>query len=324
MLIDNIKVRITSGSGGSGAVGFDKAKMALGPTGGSGGRGGNVYAKGVSDLNALNKFRFKEEFRAGDGEDGHPQSGDGRDGEDMILHVPVGTVIKNLDTEEEVEITKIDEEVLIVRGGRGGRGNFHFKSATNTSPQESEEGEQGKSFTFQLELKLIADVGFIGLPNVGKSSLLNELTNSKTKVANYPFTTLEPSLGVYFDLMLADIPGLIEGASLGRGLGFKFLRHVEHTGVLFHLVSAESANPVFDYESVHRELKAYNKTLLDKPEYVFISKEDAVSEEKIKEIKESFKKIDKEVVFISILKQETIAEVKSILNALIKEKSVQE
>ena len=320
MLIDDVQIRITSGSGGDGVVAFNKEMMSLGPTGGSGGRGGSVYVKGVSDLGALNNFRFKKEFKADDGERGQSQLRDGRDGEDLLLMVPVGTVVRNLETDEEVEITKIGEEVEIVHGGRGGRGNFHFRSATNTSPQEYEEGEPGRSFDFQFELKLIADVGFIGLPNVGKSSLLNELTNTKTKVANYPFTTLEPNLGVYFDLILADIPGLIEGASFGRGLGFKFLKHVEHTKVLFHFIAADSFNPVLDYEAVRRELKAYNRTLLEKPEYIFISKDDMASIEVVEDIVGKFKKINKEVVPISILNPQSINHVKKVLDFLISEK----
>lgn len=317
MLIDNVKIRITSGSGGKGAVAFNKEKMSLGPTGGSGGKGGSVYVKGVSDLNALNKFRFKKEFKADDGEDGGSQFRDGRDADDLVLMIPVGSVVRNLESGEEAEITKIEEEVLIAPGGKGGRGNFHFRSSTNTSPKEFEEGELATSSEFQFELKLIADVGFIGLPNVGKSSLLNELTNSKSKVANYAFTTLEPNLGSYFDLILADIPGLIEGASLGRGLGFRFLKHVEHTKVLFHFIAADSADPVFDYKAVRRELKAYDEKLLKKPEYLFISKKDLVSSDVIEDI---IKKLNKEALPLSILDPKSIGEAKELLNSLILDK----
>ena len=190
-----------------------------------------------------------------------------------------------------------------------------------TSPKDFEYGEPGGSSEIHLELKLIADVGLIGLPNVGKSSLINELTNAKTKVANYPFTTLEPNLGVYFDLVLADIPGLIEGASLGKGLGIKFLKHVERTKILFHFVAADSVNPVLDYKTVRNELGAYNKMLLEKPEYLFISKKDLVSSDTIAEMTEKYRELNTNVTPISIFDWESIELVKKILNDLISEKT---
>lgn len=321
MLIDDIKIRVIAGSGGKGMVAFNKNLMSLGPVGGSGGKGGSVYVEGISDLSALNKFRFKKEFKAKNGEDGRSQFRDGHDAEDLVLMVPVGTVVHNLKTGQDFEITKIGERALVVQGGRGGRGNFHFRSSTNTSPKNFEYGEPGGSSEVHLELKLIADVGLIGLPNVGKSSLLNELTNAKSKVANYPFTTLEPNLGVYFDLILADIPGLIEGASLGKGLGIKFLKHVERTKILFHFVTADSVNPVLDYKTVRNELGAYNKMLLEKPEYLFISKKDLVSSDTIAEMMEKLRELNKNVTPISIFDWESIGLVKKILNDLISEKT---
>lgn len=300
---------------------FNKNLMSLGPVGGSGGKGGSICVEGISDLSALNKFRFKKEFKAKPGQDGRGQFCDGHDEEDLVLLVPVGTVAHNLDTKFDVEITKIGQREVIAKGGKGGRGNFHFRSSTNTTPKEFEYGKEGESFDFQLELKLIADVGFVGLPNVGKTSLLNELTNAKSKVANYPFTTLEPNLGVYYDLILADIPGLIEGASEGKGLGIKFLRHVERTKILFHFISADSVDPVLDYETVLNELGTYNKTLLEKPEYIFISKKDLVSAEVISEMINKFKKIGKEAFPISIFDWDSIEVVKKILNELILEKT---
>lgn len=321
MLIDDVKIRVIAGSGGKGTVAFNKNLMSLGPVGGSGGKGGSVYVEGISDLSALNKFRFKKEFKAKNGEDGRSQFRDGHDAEDLVLMVPVGTVAHNLKTGQDFEITKIGERVLVVRGGHGGRGNFHFRSSTNTSPKNFEYGEPGGSSEIHLELKLIADVGLIGLPNVGKSSLINELTNVKSKVANYPFTTLEPNLGVYFDLILADIPGLIEGASLGKGLGIKFLKHVERTKILFHFVAADSVNPVLDYKTVRNELRAYNKMLLEKPEYLFISKKDLVSSDTIAEMMEKSRELNKNVTPISIFDWESIKLVKKILNDLISEKT---
>jgi len=232
------------------------------------------------------------------------------------LIVPVGTVCHNL-TSKDIEITKIGQRELIARGGQGGKGNYLFRSATNTSPMQFQEGKPGEFFEIRLELKMIADVGFIGLPNVGKSSLLNELTNANSKVANYPFTTLEPNLGTYYDLILADIPGLIEGASTGKGLGIKFLKHIERTKTLFHLISADSDNPIQDYKTVRAELEAYNALLLEKPEYIFITKSDTTSPDVISEIKKQFKKIEKEAVAISIIDGEALENIKEIFNNLI-------
>ncbi|MEK9161369.1 MAG: GTPase, partial [Patescibacteria group bacterium] len=224
MLIDDVTIKVSAGHGGKGGVFFNSNKMSLGPTGGRGGNGGNVFIEGISDLGALRQFRYKKEILAKDGENGKRQLNDGTAGEDIILKIPVGTVLHNLDAGKYKEITKVGEKVLIAAGGFGGHGNYHFRSGKNTSPRQFQAGLPGEAFALRMELKLIADVGFIGYPNAGKSSLLNELTAAKSKVANYPFTTLEPSLGVYYDLILADIPGLIEGASAGKGLGIKFHR----------------------------------------------------------------------------------------------------
>jgi len=321
MLIDEVKISVTAGHGGKGTVSFNKTKMSLGPTGGSGGKGGSVFVKGISDLSGLNKFRFKKEFNAENGSDGRSQFHDGRDGKDLILSVPIGTVVHKLNTGKDLEITKIGQQELITQGGRGGKGNYLFRSSVNTSPKEFEEGEAGESFNLHLELKMIADVGFVGLPNVGKSSMLNELTNAKSKVAQYSFTTLEPNLGVYYDLILADIPGLIEGASKGKGLGVKFLRHVERTKTLFHFIAADSADPVSDYKTVRKELGAYNKLLIEKPEYIFISKSDIVTQSTVAEIIKKLKKLNQRVVAVSIYDWDSIELIRKILNDLITEKT---
>ena len=210
MLIDDITIRVSAGNGGKGAVAFTKNMMSLGPAGGNGGLGGSVYAVGVSDLSALGQFRFKKEFNAEDGRDGRGQFRDGHDGKNLLLKVPVGTVIHNLTNGTDVVIEKTGERVIVAQGGKGGKGNIKFKSARHTTPTYAQSGLPGESFNIRLELKFIADVGFVGLPNVGKSSLLNALTNAESKVANYAFTTLEPNLGAYYNLILADIPGLIE------------------------------------------------------------------------------------------------------------------
>ena len=323
MLIDDVKIRVIAGWGGKGAVAFNKNLMSLGPVGGSGGKGGSICVEGISDLSALNKLRFKKEVKAENGQDGRSQFRDGNDADDLVLSVPVGTVAHNLKTGEDIEVTKIGQRAVIVRGGRGGRGNFHFRSAINTTPKEFEYGEPGESFDVRFELKLIADVGFVGLPNVGKSSLLNELTNAKSKVANYPFTTLEPNLGAYYDLILADIPGIIEDASKGKGLGIKFLRHIERTKILFHFVAADSVDPVADYKTVQSELGAYNKLLLEKPEYLFISKKDVVLPDVVAEMTEKLKELNKNATPISIFDWDSIEIVRRILNDLIFEKTEQ-
>ncbi len=338
MIIDDVTIIATGGSGGKGIVRFNKTKMSLGPTGGSGGKGGDVYIKGVSDLGALRQFRFRKVLEAESGHDGKFQLNDGRDGEDLILLVPVGTVMHNLDTKpfgsaqgrQTIEITKIGQTELIAKGGRGGKGNYLFRSAINTTPKESEKGREGESFNIRFELKIIADVGFIGLPNVGKSSLLNMLTNANAKTANYPFTTLEPNLGVYYDLILGDIPGIIEGASTGKGLGVKFLQHIERTKVLFHLIAADSADPTADYATVRKELELYNPLLLEKQEYLFLSKSDEASSERISEITKAFSRKRNpalrgrklEIVPISIVDDKSMDIVKKILNELIKQKTV--
>ena len=320
MLIDDITIMVASGRGGRGAVAFNNQKMSRGPTGGSGGNGGNVYLEGVSDLSALNRLRFKKQFAAKDGENGRPQFRDGKTGQDIVLQVPVGTVAHNLDTKTSQEIVRIGERVLLAKGGHGGKGNFLFRSGGNVSPTRFQEGLLGESFTLRLELKMIADVGFVGLPNVGKSSLLNELTAARSKVANYPFTTLEPSLGVYYDLILADIPGLIEGASVGRGLGVKFLRHVERTKTLFHFVSAESVDPVLDYKTIRKELGSYNKELLEKPEYIFVSKSDQANGKQLKAVVAKLEKLNQKVLPISIYDFDSLEKLKKILNKIAKEK----
>jgi len=316
MIVDDVTIRVQAGNGGDGAVAFIKNLLQLGPVGGNGGDGGNVYAEGVAELDMLNQFRFKKDIRAADGERGKRQNKNGLDSEDIILKVPVGTVIHNLILKTDGEVTHIGERVLLAKGGMGGRGNFHFRSATNQSPKQFEKGTLGQSFDIRLELKLIADVGLIGLPNVGKSTLLNELTNAKSKVASYPFTTIEPNLGAYYELVIADIPGLIEGASQGKGLGIKFLRHIERTKTLFHLISAESPDPVFDYQTVRAEMKMHNPRLLDKDEYVFLSKCDNVASKEVEQKIKLLKKINPHAYPLSVLESETLDTIKTILNKI--------
>ena len=321
MLIDDVTIKVKAGNGGRGAVAFNSTKMNLGPTGADGGDGGSVYFEGVSDLGSLNQFRYKKKLAAENGENGKKQFNDGADGKNLILKAPVGTVVHNLSSGEDLEIMGIGQQLLIAKGGSGGKGNFKFRSSTNTSPTEFQKGASGEEYKLRLELKLIADVGFIGLPNVGKSSLLNELTSAKSKVANYSFTTLEPNLGAYYELILADIPGLIEGASGGKGLGIKFLRHIERVKTLFHFISAESADPAGDYQVVRNELGMYNKELLEKTEYIFLSKSDLSEDGEIKEKTIALEATGKKVLAISINDKNSIKCVEEILREIIKQKT---
>lgn len=321
MILDEVIIHIKAGDGGKGAVAFNKNLMSLGPAGGSGGNGGDVYIEGSSDLTLLNQFRHKKKVQAENGKDGRSQFRDGNKGEDLVLKVPVGTVTHNIETGESVEVVHPHERKLIAQGGRGGRGNFLFRSSVNTSPKEFEEGKKGEEGTFKFELKFIADVGLIGLPNVGKSTLLNELTNANSKVANYKFTTLEPHLGVYYDLILADIPGLIEGASEGKGLGHKFLRHIERTSVLFHLVSAQSDDVAGDYKTIRSELKKFNAEIIAKEEYVFLSKSDEVEEKEVAKKIKALQKLNPNVKQLSIIDEKSMKEVKRVLEKIEQKKN---
>ena len=321
MLIDEITIRLLAGDGGRGAVAFNKVRLSRGPTGGDGGRGANVYFEGVADINALMFFAGKKEMKAEDGRDGRGQFLDGRAGEDLILKIPVGTtVIKESGYAEEME--HVGQRILAAGGGAGGKGNFKFRSAVNTSPKEFQEGLAGDTVLYALKLRLIADVGLVGLPNAGKSSLLNELTAAKSRVANYAFTTLEPHLGAYYELIIADIPGIIEGASSGKGLGVKFLKHIERTKVLFHLVSAESEDPVKDHAVIRKELTAYSPQLAEKTEYVFLTKSDMVSAESLQEKLSALQKAGIKATPLSVLDTESLGEVKKILNKIKTEKGL--
>ena len=333
MIVDDLTIHIKAGKGGDCIVSFNKNKMTLGPTGGRGGDGGNVYFKGISDLGGLNRLRHRKDFKAQDGEKGRHQLNDGTAGQDLVIPVPVGTVIHNLSTGEDKEIVRIGEDVMSAKGGRGGKGNFFYRGPKHTSPKKFQLGLEGEEFDIHLELKMIADVGIIGLPNAGKSSLINELTRANSRVANYPFTTLEPHLGVFYDLILADIPGLIEGASEGKGLGIKFLRHIERTKILFHLVSSESENPVKDYKTIKKELQTYNKLMLKKKEYLFLSKIDLVEPAYVKKILAKLKKLSTKggsasggnplkIIPLSIHDSESIEAVNKILRDIAQRKTI--
>jgi len=279
--VDEVKIHVSSGKGGDGVVRWLRTKETArgGPSGGDGGRGGDVVFVGVRDLGALANYRYEKKFHAADGEAGKNRLKQGADGAPVILKVPVGTFIRVIDTGVEHEVTREGEKIVLFKGGHGGLGNARFKSSTHQNPFEKTEGKPGKGGDIELTLKIIADAGLIGLPNAGKSSLLNALTRAKSKIGEYPFTTLEPHLGEFYGHILADIPGLIEGASSGRGLGIKFLKHVERTGILLHLVSAVQEDPLAAYSEVRKEIEAFGHGLDKKREIVILSKTDLISPE---------------------------------------------
>lgn len=318
MLVDDITIKLLAGKGGRGAVAFNKVRLNRGPTGGDGGMGGSLYFEGVANINALLQYAGRKEIKAEDGKDGRGQFLDGRAGADVVLKVPLGTRVTNLGTGFSQDILREGERILAAGGGEPGRGNFKFRSSTNTSPKESEDGKPGDTGEFKLELKLIADVGLVGLPNAGKSSLLNALTAAKSKIGNYAFTTLEPHLGAYYGLVIADLPGLIEGASQGKGLGDKFLRHVERTKTIFHLVSAESDDPLRDYRLIREELERYNPALLEKPEHVYLTKSDNVVPADLASKIEAFSRAKITAIPISVLDDKSLDAVKKVLQALQK------
>ncbi len=281
MLIDKAEITVRGGHGGAGCVSFGFLRQS-GPDGGNGGRGGDVYMRSTSDLTLLNQFTSKFDFAAPNGENGTKNKKTGKGGDDIELLVPVGTVVINKESGEEMfEFKYVDQRELIAKGGNGGWGNFEFRNPTRTTPDFAKPGLPGQKLDIILNLKLIADYGLIGLPNAGKSSLLNELTRAQAKTANYPFTTLTPNLGAIGTKFIADIPGLIEGASTGKGLGIGFLKHIEKVKILLHCISSESEDIERDYNIVREELAKYNKELLKKKELIIITKSD-ILKDKIK------------------------------------------
>ena len=312
MLTDEVKIKVFAGRGGDGVVAFNKTKMSLGPTGGTGGKGGNVYFQGVSNLSALNKYKNKPNHYAENGKNGKSDNSDGHTGEDIILTVPIGSVLHNLTTGKDIDVTEVGQPILVAEGGFGGRGNFCFRSPINTSPEECEQGAPGEKFEFLLELRLIADIGLVGLPNIGKSSLLNELTKADVKVANYEFTTLEPNLGALDGIIVADIPGLIEGASKGKGLGIKFLKHIKRTKALVHCISLESENPEKDYEVIRKELGDYDATLLDKKEIILMTKSDLLNKEETDKKIKKISKINPAIYVVSIHDWDSLQNIRKI------------
>ncbi len=317
--VDYVKINCRSGRGGNGSAHFRREKYIPkgGPDGGDGGRGGHVILKGNAQLWTLLHLRYTKHIKAGNGGNGGAQTSTGANGKDAVIEVPLGTVAKNSATGEFIcEITEDTETHIILKGGRGGLGNDHFKSATNQTPKYAQPGEAGKEEWIILELKLLADVGLVGFPNAGKSTLLSVISAAKPEIADYPFTTLRPNLGIVayrdnYSFVVADIPGIIEGAHDGKGLGLRFLRHIERNSVLLFMVPADSKNIREEYSILLNELKQYNPELLDKSRLLAITKSDLLDEELTDEIKKELPDIP--CVFISSITKKGLTRLKDMI-----------
>ncbi len=307
-LVDTITIRAVSGRGGDGVVRWlhIKSKEKGGPSGGDGGRGGDIILRTVRDLGILARYTGRAEFRADHGEPGGNTSMHGANGAPTYIDLPIGSLVTRRSTGEQFELMQEGEERVVLNGGNGGFGNEHFKSSTNQNPFDSRPGQSGQEDYFKVELRIIADAGIIGLPNAGKSSLLNALTAARAKIGDYPFTTLEPNLGVLYGFVLADIPGLIEGAAEGKGLGHEFLRHIARTKILIHCISGESEDPLAVYRTVRAELTAHDAELVHKPELVFITKTDTISATRLAEILKMLKAEGIAAATVTILDDESV------------------
>ncbi|KKT75022.1 MAG: GTPase obg [Parcubacteria group bacterium GW2011_GWB1_44_7] len=329
MLIDEIKIYLKAGGGGNGVVRWrhEKGKELAGPGGGNGGKGGDVFVQAIRDIGGLLRYRHVKELSAGRGGDGENFGRHGKNGPDLFLELPVGSVLVNEETRERFELLNENETLKILQGGRGGLGNEHFKTSLNTSPRESTLGSVGETADFSVELQLFADAGLIGLPNAGKSSLLNALSAAHAKVGDYPFTTLEPNLGALYGFVLADIPGLIEGAAEGKGLGHKFLRHIRRTKILLHCISLENFARLDDHgrlgrediktvwKTIRGELEKYDTALLKKKEIIILTKTDLVNPIILKKTEKIAKKLCQDVFSVSILDEQSI---KNFSDSLVK------
>ncbi len=322
MFVDELEIYAKAGDGGDGVVRWrqEKYKPRGGPAGGDGGVGGDVYVRGVKDLNRLSKYTGNKEFVAQNGTNGTNQSQHGSAGNDMIIDVPIGSRVTDVERQRVFEVLEEGELVKILKGGRGGLGNEYFKSATNTTPLESTEGTKGEDGRFLIEVSLVVEVGLIGFPNAGKSTLLNALTNARSRIGAYPFTTLEPHLGDLFGHTLADIPGLISGASSGKGLGHKFLRHVSRTKMLLHLISLDEGEVLNKYYAIQKELNEFDETLAGKEEWIILTKKDLVNEQDIKDAIKDLEKIEKRVLVISEFDEESIKNLSDTLVSHLREK----
>ena len=337
--IDEARIEVIAGDGGNGVASFCREKFRPfgGPDGGDGGRGGSIYAVGDRNINTLVDFRYSKLHKAKDGENGRGSDCYGRGADDIFLRMPVGTLIVDRNTDEVIaDITEHGQEVLLARGGEGGWGNIHFKSSTNRTPRQRTDGKPGERRELKLELKVLADVGLLGLPNAGKSTFITAVSNARPKIADYPFTTLHPNLGMVRvshekSFVIADIPGLIEGAADGIGLGVQFLKHLQRTGLLLHIVDLapfdEGADPVKDAKALIKELQKYDETLADKPRWLVLNKLDVLSEEERKKrVKDFVKRFGwKGPVFeISALSHEGCQALVNDIYAYIEEKRIAE
>ena len=319
--LDQAKIYIKAGNGGSGSASFRREKFIEygGPDGGDGGNGGSIIVESDRNLNTLIDFRYAQHFKAQHGKPGSKRNKTGANGKDLVLKVPVGTQIFEEDNNTIIyDFTKNKEKYLVASGGKGGLGNVRFKSSTNRAPKKKTNGKLGEEFWIWLQLKVIADIGIIGKPNAGKSSLLAALTRAKPKIANYPFTTLNPNLGVtYYDgkeVTLADIPGLVEGAHKGIGLGDKFLRHIERCKILLHLIDISEEDLISVYKKIKFELSTYDKSLIKKKEIIFFNKSDLLDDEEIsKKLNEFKKKIKSKYEIISVFSNKDIQKIKKLL-----------
>jgi GTP-binding protein len=326
--VDYVKLHVSSGKGGKGSMHLHREKFIEkgGPDGGDGGRGGHIIMRGNPNLWTLYTYKFKRHFRAGHGEHGSKSRSTGADGEDVYMDVPLGTIVRDRETNEIIfEITEEGEEKIIAKGGMGGRGNWHFKTPTNQTPRYAQPGTPGEELDIILELKVLADVGLVGFPNAGKSTLLSVVSAAKPKIADYEFTTLKPNLGIveYRDFktfVMADIPGIIEGAAEGKGLGHYFLRHIERNSVLLFLIPADAPDIRKQYDILLDELKRYNPEILDKERFIAISKCDMLDEELKAELKEELDKtLPVKYMFISSVAQQGLTELKDKLWKMLNE-----
>ena len=313
--LDLCKVYVRSGKGGNGCVSFRREKFIEfgGPDGGDGGKGGSVYIEAVSDLNTLIDFRYQQHFFAKDGQQGMGKQRTGAKGNDIVLKVPVGTEILDENQEEILDdLLEVGQKICLIEGGNGGWGNLRFKSSTNRAPRRANQGQERIEKTIWLKLKLIADVGLVGLPNAGKSTFLSVNSNAKPKIADYPFTTLIPQLGIVevdgHEIVMADIPGLISGAHLGKGLGIQFLGHIERCQAVIHIIDGNSENIIEDYKTIKNEVKKYEKLLDSKPTLVVISKADAVSDKKMEYNIKALKEYEPILFVISSISRKGIKE----------------
>lgn len=327
--IDELKLHIKAGKGGDGVVRWlhEKGKEFMGPAGGNGGKGGDVYVHAIRDIGILNNYKNLKEMAAEKGGDGQNKSMHGKNGKDLYIDFPIGSIITNQENGSKIFLNIDGESKLLVKGGRGGLGNEFYKSSTNQRPEQCTPGKPGEEFDFYIEVELVADAGLIGLPNAGKSSLINELTNAKSKVGAYQFTTLEPALGDMYGFILADLPGLIEGASEGKGLGHKFLRHIKRTKMLLHCLSLESEDLVKDYKTIRKELKDYSEELSNKEEILILTKTDMLAEKEVTAAKKKMSKLTlqkgragKNILAVSILDDKSIKDLKDSLIKILRSK----